>query len=343
MKIDCCHSLTSIVRGQLPPSLKRLEIGHCKNFQYVLDNTDNIFVAASSSSTSSEINKENINSTSLSHLQYFFISRCPSLTCLSSRGQLPEMLQHFKIECCQKLKSITERFHGNMSLRDIWIKHCENLRSILEGLHDLNHLGKITIFNCPNLVSFAKEDLLNNWLRATVRGCEKLEALPSHLHTLNSLRHFEIWSSTRIVSFPKKGLPTNLISLSLFGLNINNPLIEWGLHKLTSLRDLWIDAPSDAESFPPEGIEMMLPTSLVSLGIHGHPKLKYLSSKDFQNFTSFKFLKLFHCPKLISFLERGLPSSLLDLYIHFCPLLKSIAKRIKGNSGPRSPTSLALI
>ncbi|KAK3199380.1 hypothetical protein Dsin_022795 [Dipteronia sinensis] len=75
---------------------------------------------------------------------------------------------------------------------------------------------------------------------------------------------------------------------------------------------------------------MLLPSSLTELIIARFLNLRYLSSKGFQNLTSLESLRIRDCPKLTSFPEAGLPSSLLQLYINDCPLLKKQCKRYKG-------------
>ena len=87
---------------------------------------------------------------------------------------------------------------------------------------------------------------------------------------------------------------------------------------------------------------MTLPTSLTTLTIIDFPNIVFLSSKGFQNLSALQDLVICNCPKLKFLLEKGLPPSLLDLYIYNCPLLKQHARKAKGESGSRSPTSLAL-
>ena len=63
-------------------------------------------------------------------------------------------------------------------------------------------------------------------------------------------------------------------------------LIQWGLHKLTSLRRLLIaEECHEAECFPDEETGMTLPTSLIELQLWGLSKLKLLSSTGFQCLT----------------------------------------------------------
>ncbi|KAL5802110.1 hypothetical protein ACOSQ4_030415 [Xanthoceras sorbifolium] len=347
--IEGCPSLTFIATGHLPLSVKQLNIENCDKLQYLVDDRED---TCTSSSSSSAMRMENINSSSISLLQRLSVSHCPSLTCifsngkfpaslkhleikdcseltmLSPRAQLPEALEVLWIEDCPKLESIAERFLHNTSLKSIELRFCENLKSIPEGLHNLSHLIGIIIFHCPSLVSFPEGGLPKTNLNYLyINKCEKLRALPNHI---NSLQGLLIEKCPSVTSFPQEGFPTNLTSLIIGGLNINKPLVEWGLHNLSSLRFLEIYECPEVESFPQEEIGMMLPPSLQRLIIRSFPKLKYLFPIGFQNLTSLKFLRIAGCPNLTSFPDIGLPSSLLRLYIVDCPLLKKQCKRNKG-------------
>ncbi|KAL0007038.1 hypothetical protein SO802_008540 [Lithocarpus litseifolius] len=88
------------------------------------------------------------------------------------------------------------------------------------------------------------------------------------------------------------------------------------------------------QSFPDEQdgkLTMTLPSSLTKLTIWRIPNIVILSSKGFQNLSALEILVIRNCPKLASLLEKGLPSSLLQLYIYECPLLKQHCK--KGGQG----------
>ncbi|TXG47288.1 hypothetical protein EZV62_026582 [Acer yangbiense] len=116
---------------------------------------------------------------------------------------------------------------------------------------------------------------------------------------------------------PEDGFPTNLTSLSVGGVNISKAFLEWGLHRLTSLKR------PDMISFP------MLPTSLTTLHIFDFRNLERLSP-DFQDLSSLEELELRSCPNLKFFPEKGLPSSLKLLHINKCPLLKQSCEKDKG-------------
>jgi hypothetical protein len=228
-----CNSLTFISRGQLPSTLKRLEINHCVKLQSVVD------VAEAPSSSSLLINEENLNTSLLEQLEIghcpslkFLSSRgdlpvtlkilkiweCSELTSLSSSGQLPIALKHLDVGICPKLESVADKLHNNVSLERLHIEDCEKLKSLPEGLHKLCHLIKISIGGCSSLVSFPDGGLLPTSLRELcIFDCEKLEALPNRMHNLTSLHDLRIWNCGSIISFPEEGYPTNLTSLYLKG------------------------------------------------------------------------------------------------------------------------------
>ncbi|KAL5736080.1 hypothetical protein ACOSQ2_030868 [Xanthoceras sorbifolium] len=345
MKIEGCDSLTFIVRGKLPSSLKSLHVRYCYRLVCLLDDRDQ------ESCTSSSIHM----SRSAYLLEYIHVHSCPALTCISSSGQLPTTLKNlFMVYCSQltmlstsgqlpktlcslfitdvpKLESISERFHNDMSLEHMWITDCENLKSLPEGLHNLSRLQEIRLWNCSSIDRFPEGGLPNTSLSVSIINCKKLEALPNRMHSLNSFQQFEIKKCPSIKSFPEEGFPTNLTALEIEGgLTIYKPLVEWGLHNLTSLTYLKIIGCPDAESFPQQDMGMMLPHSLTHLCIERFPELKYLWFQALQNLTSLELLRITGCPNLTFFPEQSLPSSLLRLHIRDCPLLEKQCRRNKG-------------
>ncbi|KDO55760.1 hypothetical protein CISIN_1g000692mg [Citrus sinensis] len=309
LRIKGCHSLTSISRGQLPSSLKAIEINNCQILRCVLDDTEDS--CTSSSSSSSIIQEKSINSTSAYlDLESLCVFNCPSLTCLSSRYQLPvtlkrldiqmcsnfmvltsecqlpEVLEELKIVSCPKLESIAETFFDNARLRSIQIKDCDNLRSIPKGLHNLSYLHCISIEHCQNLVSFPEDLLPGAIIEFSVQNCAKLKGL--RVGMFNSLQDLLLWQCPGIQFFPEEGLSANVAYLGISGDNIYKPLVKWGFHKFTSLTALCINGCSDAVSFPDEEKGMILPTSLTWIIISDFPKLERLSSKGFQNLNLLK-------------------------------------------------------
>ena len=353
--IEKCDSLTFISRGKLLPTLKRLEIKYCEKLLFVVDEEGEV----SSLHPSLLMNKENLCSNSYSYgslREHLEISDCPSLKCLwdlptmlkhleihdcleltslSSRNQLPTALKRLVVRICPKLESAADKLHNNACLKHLEIWNCEKLKSLPEGLHKLYHLNKIDILGCSRLVSFPDGGALPTSLRElSISNCEKLEALPN----LTYLEKLTIRECPSITSFPEEGYPTNLTSLSLSGMNIcKQVLFEWGLlHRLMSLRDLWIDVDGgfpDWKSFPEEEdgkLMMMMPSSLTTLWICDFPNIVFLSLEGFRKLSAIEQLWIWFCPKLASLPDKCLPPSLLELDVIGCPILKKHCKKGKG-------------
>ncbi|TXG54458.1 hypothetical protein EZV62_019714 [Acer yangbiense] len=346
LKIKDCNSLTFIVRGQLPSSLKRLEIESCEKLEYLWDDRDE--------SCTSVVDEENSNNKRTSLLKYLLVKKCLSLKCLSSSGQLPSKIRTISLYSLPELESIAKSFHNTRSLEEMFISSCKNLKSISEGLHNLNHLRRIVIDGCESIDCFAEEGLPNtNLSELTIKYCKKLKVLPNRFHSVKSLKSLTLCGCQSMRGFPEEGFPTSLTSLKIIGeVKINKPLLEWGLHNLTSLTYLSIWGVPE-ESFPQQEMEMTFPPSLTHLSIYRFPNLKCLMGEGFRNLnsleklsingspnlTSFPELSLpsslstlwiWHCPEVRSFPEQGLPSSLLNLDIRKCPKLKEECKRDKG-------------
>ncbi|XP_028954535.2 putative disease resistance RPP13-like protein 1 [Malus domestica] len=321
VEIRECHSLIYFAKFQIPQNLKRIEIRKCKSLKSLVDEE----AVGSSWSSSSHI-----------CLEYLKIEGCESLTSLSLSGQLLRTLKHLEILGCEQLELIAEDgfFHDNTNycLEYINLWKCQNLKSLPDGLCHLSNLRKLYIQDCGSLVSFPRLSggrLPSNLREIQITSCEKLEALPEDMHNLNSLEELRIEY--------REGLtfPPNLTFLEIWKVKSCKSLweLEWGLHRLTSLRYLWIGGEDlDTVSFPPDMVRMetLIPKSLTHLTIKGFPNLKKLSSKGFQFLTSLQSLHLWNCPKLASIPEEGLPPSLERLTISECPMLKERCQPGKG-------------
>ncbi|TQD85022.1 hypothetical protein C1H46_029413 [Malus baccata] len=272
------------------------------------------------------------------------ITSCDSLIYFA-KFQIPQNLRRIVIRDCKSLKSLVDEeecerlgliapngfFSDNTNhcLEYILISNCQNLKSLPDGLCHLSNLQTLVIGFCGSLVSFPR---LSGGRRASnlrgiiIKDCEKLEALPEDMHNLNSLEQL-------IIDY-REGLtfPPNLTSLIIWKVKSCKSLweLEWGLHRLTSLKIGGKDP--DMVSFPPDMVRMetLFPTSLTNLSIDGFPNLKNLSSKGFQFLTSLQSLELWNCPKLASIPEEGLPPSLEQLFIIRCPVLKERCQPGKG-------------
>ncbi|XWS74553.1 hypothetical protein CRYUN_Cryun01aG0008000 [Craigia yunnanensis] len=253
-------------------------------------------------------------------LQHLQVWCCTELTDLSKSGKLPEELKRLQISNCPRLTSIAKKIHDNSSLEYIGVICCSNIHSLPQGLDELRHLQEIELVYC-RLISFPE-----SWFPTTnlkmlhIDACENLQTLPNNFHNLTSLERLEISNCC----FPEEGFPIQLKSLSVSQPKTQKTLKEWELHKLTSLEQLLIEGGCpNVVSFPPEELEMILPTSLVELTVKDFPSLQFLSSKHFEKLKSIRYLSIMDCPKVMSLPKKDTLLSLSRLHIDDCPLLKT--------------------
>ncbi|XP_022747359.1 putative disease resistance RPP13-like protein 1 [Durio zibethinus] len=266
---------------------------------------------------------ENINFSCNSLLEFLQISYCEALKSLSSSSKLPVGLKRLVIWNCPELEFVAQEIGDYTCLESIEIRYCKNILYLPQGMDKLKSLY--------------------------IAGCEKLEALPN----LNSLQDLTILSCPRVTSIPEGGLPTNLTMLHVFGPNICKVVMEWGLHRVNSLKHLQIhDGNCDAVTFPGRG----LPTNLTMLHISGPNIIKAVMEWGLHRLTSLTKLYIdgSNCVDEMSFPQEEikLPSSLnlisisdfknlrklsstgfqylfslQFLWINNCPKLKSLPKK----------------
>ncbi|EOY19764.1 LRR and NB-ARC domains-containing disease resistance protein, putative [Theobroma cacao] len=290
--IEKCPKLVSLSTDNLPPALRTLCIRYCENLQCLLDD------------------KENINFSSTSLLQSLDIRDCKALKSLSWSGKLPMQLKQLFNFYCPELEYLAREIGDDTSLESINLWSCRNIKYLPQGLDKLSRLQQISLRDCPNLVR-----------------------LPEALPNLHHLQHLTIEECPRVQnSIGERGFPTNLTSLQIYEPNISKAVMEWGLHRLTSLTLLFINGGSciNAVSFPQKEIGMKLPPSLTLLAIENFKNVRKLSSDGFQNLTSLQSLKIGNCPKLKSIPRKEMLPSLLRLHIWECPVLKKRCKRDEG-------------
>ncbi|KAG5539197.1 hypothetical protein RHGRI_019678 [Rhododendron griersonianum] len=304
-----------------------------------------------------------------------------TLSKASQRTGLPPSLEFLYIEKCENLESVLaeEGMKINCpSLQYVIVWDCDSLKSLPDVMQNTynggcpRNLCTLHISNCENV-----ESIPEGWFTATnltelnIKGCKKLKGLPHHASSsssnnnnnhqhhqqqLTSLQKLQIDScaaavATGLVSYILKeessSYFTNLTSLYLFkvdtGDNNNSPL-EWGLHRLSSLRLLYLHDHGWA-SFPPkeeeDGTMLWLPPSLISLRIVLFQNLEKLSCKDFRTLPSLEQIAICGCPKLTAITELGQLPSLSELEIWDCPNLASFSGEEKGlRQLPLLPPSL---
>uniref|UniRef100_A0A5B6Z1K5 Putative disease resistance RPP13-like protein 1 n=2 Tax=Davidia involucrata TaxID=16924 RepID=A0A5B6Z1K5_DAVIN len=255
-------------------------------------------------------------------------SSCSSLTSFPSII-LDLYIRDFKYSLLEGIMHI-----NNTSLGYLHINWCPSLTSFPKDVLPAT-LETLRLCNCENLESLSEVTMPSNMsLRHFhVINCRNLKSLPEGLHNLTRLETMEINECHSLVSLPDGWLPASLVSLSIVGCNNLNlmPLSEWGLHQLTSLRELTLGGGCpDLVSFP----ECLLPTSLTSLSVQDLPNLETLSI-GFQYLTSFKQLQIAYCPKIKFLPGEELLAGLSALNIWNCPVLKERCKKGKGEDWPK--------
>eukprot|EP00261_Vitis_vinifera_P032029 XP_019073272.1 PREDICTED: putative disease resistance RPP13-like protein 1 [Vitis vinifera] len=164
LEIRKCSSLPSLPTGELPSTLKRLEIWDCRQFQPISE-------------------KMLHSNTALEHLS---ISNYPNMKILP--GFL-HSLTYLYMYGCQGLVSFPERGLPTPNLRDLYINNCENLKSLPHQMQNLLSLQELNIRNCQGLESFPECGLAPNLTSLSIRDCVNLKVPLSEwgLHRLTSL------------------------------------------------------------------------------------------------------------------------------------------------------------
>ncbi|KMT17070.1 hypothetical protein BVRB_2g041270 [Beta vulgaris subsp. vulgaris] len=310
LSISGCPSLLSI--DQIPHTLQSMEIICCEKLQMVADEG----VLAHTPSSSSLIKVP-------SSLESLRIGGCPALTSFLGNGNLPITLKTLDVYDCQNLESLPIGEIGStiFHLEKLKISRCEKFRIFRGGLEKLIFLTSLEISSCINLVQFGDGVLLPSGLKElNIHDCVSLEALPNQLVNLKLLQELKISSCPKVLFLPESGLPPNLTLLWLSDVNIEGPLSNWGLCRITTLKDLRVDSVGclrSLEAFPEESMD--LPASLTFLRIGELYNLKYLSVGSITNLIS---LTIRNCPKLILLTDTDLCHSLLQIHIYKCSCLK---------------------
>ncbi|GKU88521.1 hypothetical protein SLEP1_g2773 [Rubroshorea leprosula] len=316
LEIEECPSLTSFPTGILPTKLQRLKIRGCRDLQSLPGGI-----------------MQNDDSTNVSHLESLEIDDCPSLTCFP-KGRLPFSLKTLKISDCSKLEPLSEQLlQNNASLEYIRMRNCATLKYLPECLHCLAHLTELTISSCPALISFPVIGLPPNLNTLEIDNCVNLKSLPERMKNLASLQYLTVCDCPRLMIFPIGDLPPQLLLLKIWDcINLKEPMSEWNLESLTSLKELNIAGAPNITSFPDENC--LLPTSLSLIFIARLNNLESLSSA-LQNLTSLEELEVVDCPKLRHLPREGLPATLGRLCIRNCKHLKQKCLKKTGDYSTR--------
>ncbi|KAI8546605.1 hypothetical protein RHMOL_Rhmol07G0132000 [Rhododendron molle] len=247
----------------------------------------------------------------LNCLEKLQVWKCPSLTYLScSRTGLPPSLKQLDIWHCKNLKSLIAEVGMKIncpSLESVEIWQCKSLKSLPDVMQNdynggcLRSLSKLWISGCDNVESIPEEWFITtNLTELYIKRCKRLKGPPHHAFNNHHLTSLQI----SIVGMGSKSLSVG------------------GLHRLSSLRQLFLEDYGGA-SFPPEEEDdrmmLWLPPSLIQLYIRDFPNMEKLSCKDLQNIPSLEELRVLRCPKLTIITELGQLLSLSELWIKGLP------------------------
>ncbi|XP_058721667.1 putative disease resistance RPP13-like protein 1 [Vicia villosa] len=292
----------------------------------------------------------------LNSLQKLTLSRIPSLTSFPRDG-LPKTLRSLSILSCENLDFFShESFHNYSSLEDLQIlDSCNSMTSFTLG--SLPVLKSLSIFDCKHLksISIAEDASEANLVflgSIYVRDCRELESVSLSRLPIPKLTYLILWSCEKLISLSEsiKNLTSlqemtitklpNLQSFSIDDLPISLRELQIGSvggilwnttwQHLTSLSKLDIEGDDIVKGVMTTQVPF-LPTNLVSLGISRLDKKECLDGKWLRHLTSLHTLHISAAPKLKSLPEKGeLPSSLKELHIFYCQLLKANLQRKKG-------------
>ncbi|XP_027159207.1 putative disease resistance protein At3g14460 isoform X1 [Coffea eugenioides] len=278
---------------------------------------------------------------------------CCNLELESSSGEDGGALERLILENCDTVKVKVEWLASFPMLKGVQFYKCKSVEMLsvpaAPGIGIGNQSGMTTTTTSTSSVmtslqslyiSFCNDLILSfpapNLTRLEIWYCEKLTSLPQRMESLlPSLRSLLLLNCPEIECFPEGGLPSTLQSLAIFDCKkLTSRRREWGLDKLPSLADLTIKSPCDeVESFPEE--DWRLPCALQSLYLSSLQNLKVLNYSALRHLTSLQMLGIYHCPRLQSLPEEGLPASLTELHIANCPLLKPRLEWEKGQDWPK--------
>ncbi|KAI9115401.1 hypothetical protein K1719_013720 [Acacia pycnantha] len=317
-----CGKLSSSI--SLAPSLDKLVLRDCGNEQLEsLPSTLRVLDISGCFEELLSVDKiENmIANCSLEELKF---SDCPNLEFPLSYGHnfILEMeirgssLKYFPLDLFSKLQLLKLIDCNNLEMISISVGHHYSLTSLF-------------IRKCPKFVYFPEGGFLAPELvLCCIEELKNLKTLPEKMRILfPSLTYLVIKCCPQVESFSEGGFPSGLIYLEVLECpKLLASRMGWNLSSLTSLQYLGIGDVDD-KSLPDIGL---LPPTLNCLVVHNCPNLTSLEHRGLCHLSSLECLILCGCPKLQYFPKEGLPSSVFQLRIRGCPLLK---KRIQTQKG----------
>ncbi|KAG5539130.1 hypothetical protein RHGRI_019624 [Rhododendron griersonianum] len=240
-------------------------------------------------------------------------------------------LRRLELYGCQGMQL---QWQGVSSIEYLSISDFASLEEFPSELVTLTNLKSLIVGNCPRLYvplsdEMSHRNMFLEWL--DLYGCDSLKSIP--LGLFPKLRSLQITGCTNFETLILEGCK-NMSSLSVQRCEKLKALPEQMHTLLPSLTGIYLGGESEdvLESFPEEGL---LPSTLTDLGIKGMRNLKSLNGRGLQPLGSLERMEIHNCPQLQSFSVEGLPTSLLELEIRGCPLLKPRCRRKEGEDWPK--------
>ncbi|MCH80209.1 CC-NBS-LRR resistance protein, partial [Trifolium medium] len=306
LSLEYCTDLKGMTPNNLP-SLSKLVIEECPLLMDSrhLDDNSNIIITSPSSDVFSQL------MTCLNSLRKLNLSNIPSLTSFPRDG-LPKTLQSLTIRDCENLEFLPrESLHNYKSLENLSIDS-----SFVEDAlqHNLLFLRSLKIWSCDELESVSLCGFpIPNLIELRVRWCKKLRSLPEPMNLLASLREMSICTLPNLQSFSIDDFP---ISLRELRVGIVAGILWNTTWERLKFSDDILKAVMNMEV-------PLLPVFLVTLLIFDVEDIGCLDGMWLQHLTSLKTLEFSGCCNLKSLPKERLPSSLKELLIYECPLLKA--------------------
>jgi Leucine-rich repeat (LRR) protein len=254
---------------------------------------------------------------------------------LSSFCPFPSSLQHLELSFPMEGMDTLVPLPNLTSLQNLTVRNMgEDLRC--EGLLPLLTQGQLTKLEVSNSPKFFAG---SGWDPAQSSKLQELQTddiagvltLPICHLIFPSLTILLLYSNNEVEHFTKKqeealSLLTSLQDLQFWWWD-KLWCLPSGLHKLTSLKTLWIYNCPVIRSLPKNG----LPSSLQELHVDDCIKLRCLPA-ELHKLTNLKRLKIEFCPAIRSLPKNGLPSSLQELDVSRCrnEKLKQRCRRLVG-------------
>ncbi|KAI3445064.1 hypothetical protein Pfo_001729 [Paulownia fortunei] len=307
--IKNCVKFISFPENGIPPMLKRLEILSCNALESL---PSNIF-----------------------DLERLEIKECSSLRNWAT-GNFPIALKKLSIKNCTQLEPVSEMMfpqNSSMLLEDLSLCNWLNFSNLLQRLHGFSHLVELYLSSCYGLRHFPEHGLPPSLRALSIEDCANLKSLPQKIRSMKSLVSLELRSCPRLDNFPKFDLPPNLSSLRIWDSKKFKPLTQWGLHRLTSLREFSICGGfKELELLGDD--DCLFPHSLIKFSIARFPKLTSLC-KVLENLTLLRHLSIMNCANLNVLPSEVLLEKLWHLEISDCALLKQRCLKDKGDYWPK--------